>query len=443
MRPCNTAVVDDDYQDARVLSETADYVELEVIHYPFNTNARAIEGERQWRQQADAQGVYLKPGVTTNWDEAMRRDLIAGLRTDGIELERLTDKQIVESVSRWLLSRGTHRYMFGTYFLEFPAGEAKILPGLEDAFRAEHGNTELPFQEHLHHEVFGKGMFYNKSYGTCTSTAIYLTTGLRAVGIPTRMILAIPVVDSSDPKQVEMIEQHISNHRVRQILLSGMPPRGFSAHTFNEVYVGGRWRRLNYSRLGQNTYGEGAMGMLTHVHTFNDLSEAGLTKTWGWRYGRGEKDSVFQGTNPYRTMEISDRFGIHCKMENTPVEEIKIAVITKAYWFFSDERANWIPAESVEKKDHGHILAHVEISFDDLKAIYPKLDKEFQLTADGHPPVRARAARGYWNTECYIHIPADEFARMERGVPYKLSPTSQASEYRWKVDDGVRITRED
>lgn len=82
-------------------------------------------------------------------------------------------------------------------------------------------------------------------------------------------------------------------------------------------------------------------------------------------------------------------------------------------------------------------------SFDNLKAIYPKLAKEFLLTADGHPPVRARAERGYWNTECYIRIPADEFAKMEREVPYKLSPTSQTSEFRWKVDDGVRITRED
>jgi hypothetical protein len=24
------------------------------------------------------------------------------------------------------------------------------------------------------------------------------------------------------------------------------------SHTFDEVFVGGRWRRLNYDRLGQN-----------------------------------------------------------------------------------------------------------------------------------------------------------------------------------------------
>ena len=441
MRPCNTSVINDDYQDAHVLSETNDYVELEVIHYPFNTNAEAIEGTRQWQNQPEELRVYLRPGITTNWDETMRRDLLAGLQKAGIQRERLTDKQVVEKVSEWLLSHGKYRYMFGTYFVHFPKGQAKVFPGLEDAFRREKGNTDLTFQQHLQHEVFGKGMFYNRSYGTCTSTATYLTTGLRAVGIPTRMILAIPLVDSSDPKQIQMIQEHISNHQVRRTLSRGLPPAGFSAHTFNEVYVGGRWRRLNYGKLGQNTYGQGAMGMLTHVHTFNDLSEAGLTKTWGWRYGRGEKDGTFRGSNPYRTTEISDRFGIHCKIENHPVEETKIVGITKAYWFFSDQRAKSIPSESMKKNHDGHILVHVDVSFNDLKTIYSKLGTEFLLTAQGKPTIRAQAERGYWNQECYIRIPADGFAKMVTGVPYQLTPTNQTSEYRWKVDEMVRITK--
>ena len=36
MRPVTIEFLNDDYQDARVLDETDDYVELEVIHYPFN-----------------------------------------------------------------------------------------------------------------------------------------------------------------------------------------------------------------------------------------------------------------------------------------------------------------------------------------------------------------------------------------------------------------------
>ena len=443
MRPCNTEVVNDDYQDARVLSETKTYVELEVIHYPFNSNARAINGLEQWQERAKTQRAFTKPGITTNWDQQMREDLIAGLREDGIDLDRLTDKEAVASVATWLLARGKYQYKFGTYFMDFPDGKARILPGLEDAFQREQGNTDLPFEEHLQCEVFGKGMFYNKRYGTCTSTAIYLTTGLRAAGIPTRMILAIPVVDGSDPRQIRMIEDNITHHKIRQTLLAGIPRSGFAAHTFNEVHIGGRWVRLNYQTLGQNSFGSGAMGMLTHVHSFNDLSEAGLTETWGWRYGRGLTDETFRSSNPYRATEISDSFGKYCKLDNPPVREPTVARITKIYWFFSDQRPKWVSADSVQSRDDGHILAHVDVPFKDLKTLYPKLAKEFPLIADGKPRIRARAERGYWSQECYLRIPAAEFAKLERGVPYKLSPVQGDSRYRWEVANEVRITRSD
>jgi hypothetical protein len=441
MRPCDPSVVNDDYQDARVLSETDAYVELEVVNYPFNTNAAAIKGSREWRTALSGVEAFLKPGVTTNWDDALRRDLVRELQADGIDLRDMTDRQVVERVADWLLARGKYRYMFGTYFVHFPKGKAEIFPGLEPAFRREQGNTDLPFDEHLQHEVFGKGMFENRCYGTCTSAAIYLTTALRAAGIPTRMILAIPPADGSDPRQVRMIEEHISHHQVRRTLLRGLPSSGFASHTMNEVYVGGRWRRLNYRTLGQNSYGAEAMGMLTHVLTFHDLSEAGLTKTWGWRYGRGERDDTFQGSNPYRLVEISDRFGIHSQLKNTPVDEPTVATISKAYWFLSDQRPASIPADSVKPQGDGHLLVHVDVAFDDLKDLYPKLDKDFVLTAEGQPAVRARAERGYWNQECYLHIPKDQFAAMVPGVAYDLAPAKTDGPHRWRVEGKVTIVK--
>ena len=441
MRPCDVTVANDDYQDARVLSETDTYVELEVVHYPFNTNAAAMEGSMEWHTPSPDLKADLQAGITTNWDDAMRRDLMAALQSNGIEPQRLTDRQVVERVAGWLLARGKYRQMFGTYFVHFANREAEILPGLEDAFRSNPGNIEVPFEEHLQREVFGKGMFENKCYGACTSTATYLTTALRAVGIPTRMILTIPPVDGSDPRQIRMIEDHIANHQVRRSLLNGVPTSGFTAHTFNEVYVGKRWRRLNYSQLGQNTYGPGAMGMLTHVLTFRDLSEAGLARTWGRRYGRGERDDTFQRSNPYRTTEISDRFGIHSSLENTPISEPKVATVSKAYWFFSDQRPAWISADSVKPELDGHLLVHVDLANDDLKSLYPKLDRGFVLSAVGQPSLHAQAERGFWNSECYLRIPADQFATMTPSVPYHLAPAKSDAEFRWKVNDDVTIVK--
>ena len=64
-------------------------------------------------------------------------------------------------------------------------------------------------------------MFANKTHGSCTSTAIYQTTVLRALGIPTRMILCIPPADASDPAQVKMLDKGLTHHQVRRDVLLG------------------------------------------------------------------------------------------------------------------------------------------------------------------------------------------------------------------------------
>src|SRR5262245_8782978 len=76
MDPVNTYCLNDDYQDARVLSRHDNYLELEVIHYPLNTLAEAIGANPHWRRDAEAFGEYLRPGATTNWDESMQRELV-------------------------------------------------------------------------------------------------------------------------------------------------------------------------------------------------------------------------------------------------------------------------------------------------------------------------------------------------------------------------------
>src|SRR5207253_4926106 len=85
MPPVNLERLDDDDQDARVLARGEDFVELEVIHYPLNTNAETIRSNPGWKRDAARMPEYLRPGITTNWDDAMRRDLVAALKADGID----------------------------------------------------------------------------------------------------------------------------------------------------------------------------------------------------------------------------------------------------------------------------------------------------------------------------------------------------------------------
>ncbi len=183
------------------------------------------------------------------------------------------------------------------------------------------------------------------------------------------------------------------------------------------------------------------MGMLIRVNTFNDLSDANLAPTWGYRYGKGIKDDTFKFSNPYRLIEISDRFGSHAQIPNPPVKEQKVVTITKAYWFFSDERPSWIDEKAVQRGRDGHLLLHVDASFDSLKSIYDKLNKEFELIADGYPPIRGQAERGCWGSECYIRIPESEFEKMKAGISYKLRTLSKKNEYHWLVGEQVCLIK--
>ena len=190
--------------------------------------------------------------------------------------------------------------MFCTFYADFSDGKPALLPGLEKAFEREKGDKGWTAQQQFEHELLGKEMFANKCVGTCTSSAILQTTVLRALGVPTRMILCIPPGDGTDAAQVALVEKGLTHHRVRRDAFYGVlgSSGGFTSHTFCEVFVGGRWRRLNYATLGQNVLEPNYLGLMIHVHTFRDLSEANLAATWGTRYATGRRDDVFPHGKP-------------------------------------------------------------------------------------------------------------------------------------------------
>jgi hypothetical protein len=160
MPPYNLKAATDDYQDVRVISETPGYAEFEVVSYPLNTNAAAIRANPSWRKDGAGMQEFLAPGVTTNWDKAMRSDLLAELARDGIDRDKLADVELVERVSRWLFSGSSHRPMFCTNFVHFPDGKPAVFPGLERAFQREKGDPTWSVEEQFARELFGKQMFY-------------------------------------------------------------------------------------------------------------------------------------------------------------------------------------------------------------------------------------------------------------------------------------------
>jgi len=460
LKPVNISVINDHYQDAQVLDQTDKYIELEVICYPFNKIAASLSRTKEQERGSALARDSLTPGLTTNWDDEMRNDMLAALRANRIDIASMTDVEIVKAVSSWLLKRAKYRYMFGTYFYDFPESGVEILPGLQEAFQREKGNTDLPFDQHLQHELFGKGMYENRSRGTCTSTAVYLTTGLRASGIPTRMILAIPLVDGNDRQQIALVKNGIRHPEMLDKMLEGLShARGFSAHTFNEVFVGRRWHRLNSNKLGANI--DSTFGLMVHVNTFDDLSEANLARTWGWRYGKGERDDIFRTSNPYCTTEVADRVGIHAHMEllkpKPPWEEIGNIRIMSMYWWHNLPKGDWRKGVAVpwrDKSKDAHLLLHVDwrsgtpLGSGELAHMLTKLDRNMYLVNDKGQKLPAQIRTGsVWSNpeggaELEIVIPKERYSRMVSGTEYTLVPVNPDDHFRWEVADKLSIVKQ-
>src|SRR5258705_689226 len=119
---------------------------------------------------------YLKPTASENWDETMRRDLIAELREAGIDPDRLTDRRLVEQVSAWAMHRARSTHAFSIWSIYYPDGKPAVSPPLRDAFDGQKPNKTWTDQQMFEEEALGPSMFYHKVHGSCTSSSIYLAT---------------------------------------------------------------------------------------------------------------------------------------------------------------------------------------------------------------------------------------------------------------------------
>ena len=448
MRPVTPAFLTDDYQDARVLDETEEYVELEVIHYPFNTVASAIGTDKQWRKTARKMKQWVQPGPTADWTPEMRRTLERALAADGIDLARLSDKELVEQASRWLCRRAKGNDCFTTFVTAFDANGRPYLPAdLVDAVPAGRDPERMAAQ--WQRDISARGMFEHAVRGSCSSSATYLNGCLRALGMPTRIVLTIPIVDAGDEREVAMLERGLTHRTLKRDVIAAIRQieNSWASHTFNEVWVDGRWRRLNYDRLGQDIRDRGMFGILTHVATFSDWAEARMPETIGRRQTLRRYDDVFGGRNPYSTIALRDEFGPHCKLEN-PEPEAMAMRVTAAMWGDSDE----VPADVrawFQRNAVFGLVARVEGAADggELKRFLAEADHRVLLVADAKPTLGVGFDRGNWwikNDHALVVVPfgGGDQRDLVKGVKYRFVVRNDRKLAQWEVGDGIEVVRQ-
>jgi hypothetical protein len=456
LNPVNADALNDPHQAGKIVKKTDQFTEVEFTLFPL-LDQPAITGNPNWQKDnaAPALAEFTKPGITANWDDAMRQSLLRELKADGIDIDALDDKAVVEQVSTWLLKRSHYNdKMFDTWFVDFPNGSPRVLPELKQAFESAKGDPTWSEKEQFDHELLGRGMFETRTSGSCTSYAILQATVLKAIGIPTRIVLLTPIVDSNDPRQLDLVRKNIHHNRVRATILRGLPITNdsFTNHTINEVYIGGHWVRLNYRHLGQPILDQHCLGLTVHTNTVNDWSEANYAATWGKRYGLRLRDEVSKTGNPYRALELSDHFGAQGRIDNPEVSDgqPKSATVARAYWFTDPNK----PKSVVHPRDasNAYLMLHLEsAAFDNdwkvLKSFLTAAPKRFELKAPGQATVAATATMGsYTNSdedlfEIYLKVAPHDVEQMADGVDYQLTPPDDADGFHWSLKKPLTLTK--
>lgn len=447
MRPVTPEFLSDDYQDARVLDETADYVELEVIHYPFNTVGETIGADPKWRQRAARMKRWTAPGPSSNWNKKMRRDLLAALKKDGIDAGRLDDKQLVQQASKWLCRHAKYNDSFTTFVTAFDDDGKPYLP--EDLARAvPAGGDGGRMAEQWERDMLARGMFENGVRGSCTSSATYLNGCLRALGIPTRIVLTIPIVDSNDPRELELLKRGIRHRALRRDTVAAIEKikGSWASHTFNEVFVDGRWRRLNYDRLGQDIRSPGMFGILTHVATFWDWADAEMPKTIGRRQTLRLYDDVFGNANPYSTIALRDEFGVHSEIQEEDAILQQVNVQSVAWGDLAPEKdvRDWFA-----RRGEFGIVVRIDQVRNSTAAVgvLAEADQRVFLVADGHPTLKVGLQPGCaWGRDGDTADVVVLFGGADRrdlvaGVEYRVVFRNESEFAKLNDGDGFTITR--
>jgi hypothetical protein len=314
----------------------------------------------------------------------MRQRLVAALREAGIDSERLDDKELVERASRWLCEHAKSQDCFTTFVTAFDAQGRPFLP---DELKSAVPSDATTLARQWERDISARGMFEHGVRGTCSSSSIYLNGCLRALGIPTRIVLCIPVVDADDDAELRMLERGLTCHELRERVLPAIEALkgSWASHSFNEVFVGGRWRRLNFDKLGQDIADPGLFGLMTHVATFSDWADAKMPDTIGKRQTLRRHADVFGGSNPYSTVALRDEYGPHCRLENKAPAPL-VGKVTGVWWGEGQDAPDAIREWFRERGVFG-LIARVEgpTSFDGMQRLLAGADLRVLLVADGKP----------------------------------------------------------
>jgi hypothetical protein len=292
--PYDTLTMNDFFQDTRVIKQKKDTLIFESILYPDAVNFIIPLTKNPITYQKSI-SQYTIPSFFCNYTPEMHNELMQLISTWEIS----NNYELLQSFARYMMII-TSSYPSNealTFYIEVVNGKVKIVyPDKFNEIKTEHFISD---ESVLNHLTFGEAMYRNRMRGTCSSSAIFVNTLLRAIDFPTRIVTSNPIVNYTDSSQVKLI-YNLRNEKYRNIALSQKNRlTGYANHFFYEVYINGRWIRCDYDKVNINCVN--VEGLFTIQDKFLDFSDRDFAHTWG-------KRMVDDVGNAYKTLELSDQF---------------------------------------------------------------------------------------------------------------------------------------
>ncbi|MBN8218039.1 MAG: hypothetical protein J0L75_15460 [Spirochaetes bacterium] len=343
LKPCANMPQSDDFQDVRIVAQTDEYVDLEIIAYLWH---RGLDSYRlpdfrmkriqrrqftrlpdniSWRDDYAGMTEWLKPGKVCNWDAEMREQIIEELRNVRIDPDQLTDTDLVETVAVWLLegsrclSKSAMPYLFNL------KGAKPVLPNEFELFFARNSPFEgRGWNEYAGSVFSAKKMWESKTYEWGLSWCSYFATVMRSLGVPTRIVQFVPIINADSREQRYYLAQSIKPEDVKNYLddsvrfcfANQMLQDPVQVITMNEVYIGNRWTLLYLPKDLKGIMFPASPrvfhvtpGYLFRVHTFADPGDQNYSASWGKQMAGLLKVKDMPGPLPFRILSLTPRVG--------------------------------------------------------------------------------------------------------------------------------------
>lgn len=292
IQPFDVETMNDMFQDVKVIEQSGNSATLEVILYPY-ASPHILPSKYPYEKLHEDVRKYTESGIGMNYSPEMQEEV------KEIVKDAKTDIEAIKKLLAWV-SINTKYASFSASppFMHVCVKDGKVV--VEKSFK----NSKHSDEEILDMTFYADSMFKRRQHESCGSISTLRGGMLRAAGIPTRLVMTVPLIYRYGDENPGLLDNMQNGEMTEgyEISKGGLL---VADHFYNEVFINNHWIRVD-NAINLKTFVGGKV--YPKITSFGDWDEVDFTKTWSFDTWNKER--------PYRTIKLSDAYPLY-----TPVYE--------------------------------------------------------------------------------------------------------------------------